>query len=98
MLVATVGCWIAVLQKRKAKEQMERMMKDMKILQQAEDGLQELQTRYLKYNHPFNTQAVHLILDLFSMWSGGQDYDNDDVHLFGINVTFPVGIYIIHSN
>lgn len=46
VLVATVGCWIAVLQKRKAKEQMERMIKDMKILQQAEDGLQELQTRY----------------------------------------------------
>lgn len=47
VLVATFGCWMAVLQKRKAKEQMERMMKDMKILQQAEDGLQELQTRYL---------------------------------------------------
>ena len=47
MLVATVGCWMAVLQKRKAKEQMERMIKDMKILQQAEDGLQELQTRYV---------------------------------------------------
>jgi len=47
VLVATVGCWMAVLQKCKAKEQMERMMKDMKILQQAEDGLQELQTRYL---------------------------------------------------
>lgn len=46
VLVATIGCWVAVLQKRKAKEQMERMMKDMKILQQAEDGLQELQTRY----------------------------------------------------
>ena len=45
VLVATVGCWMAVLQKRKAKEQMERMIKDMKILQQAEDGLQELQTR-----------------------------------------------------
>jgi len=36
---------MAVLQKRKAKEQMERMMKDMKILQQAEDTLQELQIR-----------------------------------------------------
>lgn len=46
VLVATVGCWVAVLQKRKAKEQMERMIKDMKILQQAEDGLQELQLRY----------------------------------------------------
>lgn len=48
VLVATVGCWVAVLQKRKAKEQVERMMKDMKILQQAEDGLQELQTRLAK--------------------------------------------------
>lgn len=48
VLVATVGCWIAVSQKRKAKEQMERMIKDMKILQQAEDGLQELQTRLAK--------------------------------------------------
>lgn len=48
VLVATVGCWMAVLQKRKAKEQMERMMKDMKILQQAEDGLQELQIRLAK--------------------------------------------------
>lgn len=46
VLVATIGCWIAVLQKRKAKEQMERMIKDMKILQQAEDGLQELQIRF----------------------------------------------------
>lgn len=48
VLVATFGCWIAILQKRKAKEQMERMIKDMKILQQAEDGLQELQTRLAK--------------------------------------------------
>ena len=48
VLVATVGCWVAVLQKRKAKEQMERMIKDMKILQQAEDGLQELQLRYVR--------------------------------------------------
>ena len=46
VLVATIGCWMAVLQKRKAKEQMERMIKDMKILQQAEDGLQELQIRF----------------------------------------------------
>lgn len=48
VLVATFGCWVAILQKRKAKEQMERMIKDMKILQQAEDGLQELQTRLAK--------------------------------------------------
>ena len=46
VLVATVGCWVAVLQKRKAKDQMERMIKDMKTLQQAEDNLQELQLRY----------------------------------------------------
>lgn len=46
VLVASVGCWMAVLQKRKAKEQMEQMMVDMKILQQAEDDLQELQIRF----------------------------------------------------
>ena len=49
VLVATVGCWVAVLQKRKAKDQMERMIKDMKTLQQAEDGLQELQLRYFLF-------------------------------------------------
>ena len=59
VLVATVGCWMAVLQKRKAKEQMERMMKDMKILQQAEDGLQELQTRYKFFWKPLQDIEVH---------------------------------------
>ena len=49
VIVATVGCWVAVLQKRKAKEQMERMMIDMKTLQQAEDGLQELQIRFMHF-------------------------------------------------
>ena len=62
VLVATVGCWVAVLQKRKAKEQMERMMKDMKILQQAEDGLQELQTRYNFFlETPSGRSARHLL-------------------------------------
>ena len=75
MLVATVGCWIAVLQKRKAKEQMERMMKDMKILQQAEDGLQELQMRYFIFVTRYSIKTS--CTTLFSM-GGGQHDDNDD--------------------
>ncbi|XP_074619328.1 stromal interaction molecule 1-like [Acropora palmata] len=63
VLVATIGCWIAVLQKRKAKEQMERMIKDMKILQQAEDGLQELQIRLAKAEED-HQMAIRDKLDL----------------------------------
>ena len=47
VIVATVGCWAAVTQKKQAKQQMENMMKDIEILQQAEQNLHDLQEKYI---------------------------------------------------
>ncbi|XP_031565997.1 stromal interaction molecule 1-like isoform X2 [Actinia tenebrosa] len=48
VLVATLGCWLAVHQKRRAKKQMDQMMKDLCVLQQAEQNFGELQDRLIK--------------------------------------------------
>ncbi|XP_048589395.1 stromal interaction molecule 1 isoform X2 [Nematostella vectensis] len=45
VLIATVGCWFAVHQKRRAKQQIEQTMRDLKVLQQAEKNFADLQAR-----------------------------------------------------
>lgn len=52
ILLATVGCWAALTQKKKAKRQMEDMMKDIEALQMAETNLEELQEK-LRLNKTF---------------------------------------------
>ena len=45
VLVATFGCWAAVTQKKKAKRQIEDLMKDIEIMQEAEQNLHDLQEK-----------------------------------------------------
>ncbi|RWS23447.1 Stromal interaction molecule-like protein, partial [Leptotrombidium deliense] len=43
VLIATLGCWFAFVQKRRATAQVQKMLRDMEQLQRAEDQLTELQ-------------------------------------------------------
>lgn len=49
VLVAIAGFWFSNIQKRRAQKQMEAMMKDVGLLQDAEKNLSSLQNRYTTY-------------------------------------------------
>jgi ABC-type bacteriocin/lantibiotic exporter with double-glycine peptidase domain len=59
VLVAMVGFWFSNVQKRKAQKQMESMIKDVEILQDAEKNLTSLQNRYSTCSMFFDLQEYY---------------------------------------